>query len=55
VLFQGSAGQAEKSGSFWRPQISLRQAGVRIGHLRGSVIVSSATALGRALTVTMAE
>ena len=55
MLFQRAAGETEESGSFGRAQVTRRQAGVRIGHLRGSVIVWSAGADGGALAVTIAE
>lgn len=55
VLFEGATGQSEKARRLGRAQVSRRQAGVRIGHLRGSVVVWSATGFGRASTVTMTE
>lgn len=55
VLFEGATGQSEKARRLGRAQVSRRQAGVRIGHLRGSVVVWSATEFGRASTVTMTE
>ena len=42
MLFQRAAGEAEESRGFGRAQVARRQAGVRIGHLRGSVISWSA-------------
>ena len=55
VLFQRSAGKAEESRGFGRAQVSLRQTGVWIGHLRGSVISWSAGEVRGASEVTMAE
>jgi hypothetical protein len=55
VFLQRAASEAEESRSFGRAQVSRRQSGVRIGHLRGSVISWSAGEIGGASTVTMAE
>ena len=55
VLFQRAAGEAEESRGFGRAQVARRQAGVRIGHLRGSVISWSASEVRGASRVTMAE
>jgi hypothetical protein len=55
VLFQGPRGQAEKACRFRRAQISRRQLRVRVGHLRGSVVVRGASQFSRASTDTMAE
>src|ERR1700678_2156150 len=55
MLFQGAAGQAEESRGFGRAQVTRRQTGVWIGHLRGSVIGWSVSEVRCASDVTMAE
>src|SRR3954469_8494444 len=55
VLFQGTAGKAKESGRLGRAQVSWRQAGVRIAHLKNSVVLWSASEFGGASTDTLAE
>jgi hypothetical protein len=55
VLFQRAAREAKESRGFGRAQVARRQAGVWIGHIRGSVVSWSATAIRGASVVTMAE
>jgi hypothetical protein len=55
VLLQGASGEAEESGSFGGAQVSWRQAGAWIGHLKSSVVVWSASEVGGVSTGTMAE
>src|SRR6266436_6522586 len=55
VFFQRARRKAEISGCFGSPQVSWRQAGVRIRHLRGSVVVWCPGEIAGASADTMAE
>ena len=55
VLLQRATGQAEESRGFGRSEKARRQTGQGIGHSRASVISWSATEVGGALEVTVAE
>src|SRR5882724_9601628 len=55
VFFQRARRKAEESGRLGSPQVSWRQAGVRIRHMRGSVVVWRAGEIIGALTDIMAE
>src|SRR5882762_9104606 len=55
VFFQRARRKAEISGCFGSPQVSWRQAGVRIRHMRGSGVIWYAGEIIGASTDTMAE
>jgi len=55
MLFERPPGKTQETGCFGRAKVSRRQAGVRIGHGRGSLCSKRAREIGGALEVTMAE